>query len=104
MKIVMYKGYRKTTKKVSGNWVLLQQTYYFTFCSYQLFLLLLSFWSYLSFKSLFNHDYNKLHIYFKQNISVTLFCCFHHHITNVHYFTATYKFQMKSNNLMMFIR
>ena len=31
MKIVMYKGYRKTTKKVSGNWVLLQQTYCFYF-------------------------------------------------------------------------
>ena len=27
-----------------------------------------------------------------------------YHISNVHYFTATYKFKMKFNNLMMFTR
>ena len=33
-----------------------------------------------------NHGDNKLHIY--QNISATaFFCCFHHIITYVHYFT-----------------
>ena len=52
-----------------------------------------------------NHSDNKLHIYFEQNIlATTSFCCFHQHITNVHYFTATYKFTVKFSNLMMFTR
>ena len=44
-------------------------------------------------------------IYFEQNVSASaFFCCFHHHITNVHYFTAAYKFKMKFNSLLMFTR
>ena len=43
-----------------------------------------------------NHDENKLHVYFKQNISATVFfSCLQYHITNVHYFSVTYKFEMK---------
>ena len=44
-------------------------------------------------------------IYFEQNIlSTALFCCFHYHIININYFTATYKFKIKFNNLTMFTR
>ena len=49
-------------------------------------------------------DNKKLHIHLEQNISaIAFFCCFGHRITNVNCFTATYKFTMKFNNLIIYI-
>ena len=51
-----------------------------------------------------NHGDNKLDIHLEQNSSaIAFFCCIRHLTTNVHCFTAIYKFAMKFNNLMIFI-
>ena len=53
-----------------------------------------------------NHGDNKLYLYSEQNIfdAALLLCYFRHHITIVHFFTATYKFKMIFNNFMMLTR